>query len=373
MGEVPLQQESGRRPPRTEAIVARRRLICATSSNRENQMKFTRSLVAFSILALTLAAASHAATPLNALLSIDNATANPGGVARLRVVHNSPDAPNVDVIVNGGVALSDVPFGAISDYLSVPGGSYNVKVSPAGAADSGPYVIDADVALTAGTDYTVIASGFLAEIYPAVLVDDNSAPAAGTSRVRFFHGSPDAPAVDIALVDGPVLIAGAPFGANATITVPAGTYDLEVRVAGTTTEVLQLRGLALADGVVYTAYASGLVADGSADRTLYLGDDDRFRIDATFTDFAGNSGVAKIFHTTSQTGQFWFFSPENIELLIKVIDGRDVNNAFWLFHGSASNVQYTVTVTDTVDDVQKTYTNPLGNFGSDGDIEAFPQ
>ena len=289
------------------------------------------------------------------------------------LVNKLKSLPNVDIIVNGGVALSNVPFGAISDYLSVPGGSYNVKVSPAGAADSGPYVIDADVALTAGTDYTVIASGFLADIYPAVLVDDNSAPAAGSSRVRFFHGSPDAPAVDIALVDGPVLIAGAPFGANATITVPAGTYDLEVRVAGTTTEVLQLRGLALADGVVYTAYASGLVADGSADRTLYLGDDDRFRIDATFTDFAGNSGVAKIFHTTSQTGQFWFFSPENIELLIKVIDGRDVNNAFWLFHGSASNVQYTVTVTDTVDDVQKTYSNPLGNFGSDGDIEAFPQ
>ena len=246
-------------------------------------MKPARTLLAFSLLGLTLAAASHAATPLNALLSVDNATANPGGVARLRVVHNSPDAPNVDVIVNGGVALSNVPFGAISDYLSVPGGAYNVKVSPAGAANTGPYVIDADVALTAGTDYTVIASGFLAEIYPAVLVDDNSAPAAGSSRVRFFHGSPDAPAVDIALIGGPVLIAGAPFGADATITVPAGTYDLEVRVAGTATEVLQLRGLALGDGVVYTAYASGLVADGSADRTLYLGEEDRFRIDATFT------------------------------------------------------------------------------------------
>ena len=336
-------------------------------------MKTARNLVAFSLLALTLAAASHAATPLNALLSLDNATANPGGVARMRVVHNSPDAPNVDIIVNGGVALANVPFGAISDYLSVPGGPYNVKVSPAGASDTGPYVIDADVVLTAGTDYTVIASDVLAEIYPAVLVDDNSTPAAGNSRVRFFHGSPDAPAVDIALIGGPVLIANAPFGADATITVPAGTYDLEVRVAGTTTEVLQLRGLTFADGAVYTAYASGLVADGSIDRTLYLGEADRFRVDASFTDFAGNSGVAKIFHTTSQTGQFWFFSPENIELLIKVIDGRATNNAFWLFHGAASNVQYTVTVTDTVDDIQKVYTNPLGNFGGGGDIAAFPQ
>lgn len=255
-------------------------------------MKSARTLLALSLFALVLATAAQAATPLDALLSLDNAATNPGGVARLRVVHNSPDAPNVDVIVNGGVALANVPFGAISDYLSVPGGAYDVKVSPAGAAATGPYVIDADVVLTAGMDYTVIASGVLAEIYPAVLVDDNSAPAAGNARLRFFHGSPDAPAVDIALVGGPVLIAGAPFGADATITVPAGTYDLEVRVAGTTVEVLQLRGVAFSDGGVYTAYASGLVADGSADRTLYLGDEDRFRVDASFTDFAGNSGVA---------------------------------------------------------------------------------
>lgn len=336
-------------------------------------MKFARSIVALALCTLAFTSASEAATPLDALLTVDNASSNPGDVARLRVVHNSPDAPNVDVLVDGSVVLSNVPFGAISPYLEVPGGAYNVKVSPAGASATGPYVIDADVALTNGTDYTVVASDVLAEIYPAVLVDDNSAPAAGSARVRFFHGSPDAPAVDIALVGGPVLIAGAPFGANATITVPAGTYDLEVRVAGTATEVLQLRGVAFADGGVYSAFASGLVADGSADRTLYLGDDDRFRIDATFTDFAGRSGVAKIFHTTSETGQFWFFSPENIELLIKVIDGRAVNGSFWLFHGSASNVQYTVTVTDTEADVRKVYTNPLGRFGSDGDIEAFPQ
>ncbi|MGE0639949.1 MAG: DUF4397 domain-containing protein [Thermoanaerobaculia bacterium] len=336
-------------------------------------MKSARSILAFSLLVLTFAASAHAATPLNALLAVDNATSNPGGVARLRVVHNSPDAPNVDVIVNGGVALADVPFGAISGYLEVPGGDYNVKVSPAGASGTGPYVIDADVSLAAGTDYTVIASGVLAEIYPAVLVDDNSAPAAGEARVRFFHGSPDAPAVDIALVGGPVLIPGAPFGADATIEVPAGKYDLEVRVAGTSTEVLQLLGVEFAAGGVYTAIASGLVAQGSADRTLYFGEADRFRVDATFTDFEGNSGVAKVLGSTSETGQFWFFSPSNVELLVKIFDGRATNNAFWVFNGAATNVAYTITVTDTEQDVQKVYSNPLGTFGSGGDIEAFPQ
>ena len=70
------------------------------------------------------------------------------------------------------------------------------------------------------------------------------------------------------------------------------SYDKAAILTVACAEVLQLRGVAFSDGGVYTAYASGLVADGSADRTLYLGDEDRFRVDASFPDFAGHSGVA---------------------------------------------------------------------------------
>src|SRR5690606_27820043 len=45
--------------------------------------------------------------------------------ARVRVVHASPDAPTVDVWVNDALTLENVPFKAVSDYLSVPGGTYN--------------------------------------------------------------------------------------------------------------------------------------------------------------------------------------------------------------------------------------------------------
>ncbi|HRW48082.1 MAG TPA: DUF4397 domain-containing protein [Caldilinea sp.] len=182
--------------------------------------------------------------------------------ARVRVVHASPDAPAVDVWVNDALTLENVPFKAVSDYLTVPGGTYNVKVVPTGATE--PVVIDADLTVEAGTDYTVIARGLLAEISPLVLVDNNSAPAAGDAHVRFVHLSPDAPAVDIAVAGGPVVIGNIAFGeASAYTPVPAGTYDLEVRLAGTNTVVLPLPGIALADGDVYTAYAFGLAGDGS--------------------------------------------------------------------------------------------------------------
>jgi hypothetical protein len=75
---------------------------------------------------------------------------------------------------------------------------------------------------------------------------------------------------------------------------------------------------------------------------------------------------------TSDTGYFWFFSSTNVELAIKVLDGRALNNKWWVFYGALSSVRYTVTVTDTVTGNVKTYNNPSGNLGSVADTSALP-
>jgi LPXTG-motif cell wall-anchored protein len=179
------------------------------------------------------------------------------GMARVRVVHASPDAPAVDVWVNGAIAFSNAPFEGITDYAALNAGAYNVQVSPTGATE--PIVIDADLDLAAGTDYTVVAVGLLADIEPLVLVDNNSAPAAGKAHVRFVHASPDAPAVDIAVTGGPVLFSNVPFkGVGDYLPVDAGTYDLEARLAGTDTVALSVPGVTLNEGTVYTIFAMGL-------------------------------------------------------------------------------------------------------------------
>ncbi|MBL9147203.1 MAG: DUF4397 domain-containing protein [Phycisphaerae bacterium] len=176
--------------------------------------------------------------------------------AEVRVIHASPDAPNVDIRVNGAVAIPDLAFTEATDYVSLPEGDYDVEVVPAGL--QAPVVIDATLALDAGVDYTVLAINTLASIEPLVLVDDRTLPGSG-SRVRFVHGSPDAPAVDIAIADnGPVIIPNTSFGEAAEpITVPAGIYDLEVRVAGTDTVVLPLPEIPLQVNTVYTVVATG--------------------------------------------------------------------------------------------------------------------
>ncbi len=74
---------------------------------------------------------------------------------------------------------------------------------------------------------------------------------------------------------------------------------------------------------------------------------------------------------TSSTGAFWFFDSDNIELVVKVLDGRSVNGKFWVFYGALSNVEYTITVTDTLTGAVKTYFNPQGQLASVADTAGF--
>ena len=86
----------------------------------------------------------------------------------------------------------------------------------------------------------------------------------------------------------------------------------------------------------------------------------------------GTSGVGTASPLTSDTGYFWFFSANNIELVIKVVDGRAFNNFFWVFYGALSDVAYTITVTDTATGAVKNYSNPQGQLASVADVTAFP-
>ena len=179
------------------------------------------------------------------------------GKARVRVVHASPDAPAVDVWVNGAPAFKNAPFKGITQYAELAGGNYDVQVVPAGATT--PVVIKGTLGFGAGKDYTVIALGKLANIAPLVLEDNNAIPEMGKAHVRFVHASPDAPAVDIAVKNGPVLFKNVAFkGVGEYLPVGAGTYDLEVRLAGTNTVALSVPGVKLDNQTVYTIFAMGL-------------------------------------------------------------------------------------------------------------------
>ncbi|MCU0483601.1 MAG: DUF4397 domain-containing protein [Chloroflexi bacterium] len=183
--------------------------------------------------------------------------------AMVRVMHASPDAPAVDVYVNGDVVLTSVPFKAISDYLMLDAGEYDLGIKAAGAAAGDPYVLEAtDVAVQAGKAYTVAATGKLADIGFTILADNPQAES-DTAKLRVVHFSPDTPAVDVGLkgtAPADALIKGLEFPkASSYLDVPGGTYDVEVRPAGTDTVALDLSGTTLEDGKNYSVFAVGLL------------------------------------------------------------------------------------------------------------------
>jgi len=100
----------------------------------------------------------------------------------------------------------------------------------------------------------------------------------------------------------------------------------------------------------------------------------RFAVEVAWKDFQNRTGKGKavpLLGGTGETGAFWFFDAANIELVVKTLDGRAYNNHFWLFYGALSNVEYTLTVTDTDTGTIRTYKNPSGRFASVADTDAF--
>jgi hypothetical protein len=196
------------------------------------------------------------------LLSL-SAPAMAADTADVRVLHASPDAPAVDVYLDDTIvdALTNVPFGTISDYLEVPAGDHNVKVYATGTtADP---VIDADVTVAAGAAYTIAATGALADIAPQVLEDDVS-PSCSTAKVRVVHFSADVPAVDVATAGSTpeeAVVKGLEYpDATGWLELPGGTYDLEVRLAGETTVALPLPDVTIEDCSAYSVFAVGSAA-----------------------------------------------------------------------------------------------------------------
>ncbi len=183
--------------------------------------------------------------------------------ANVMVVHASPNAPAVDLLVDNAVAGTGLAFPDNTGYLAVNAGTRNVKVNVSGTTTT---VINADLALTANTNYSVFAVDSVSKISAVVLEDNLAMPAAGKAHVRFVHLSPNAPAVNITLTNGTIVFGNKAFKQATDFTpLDAGTYDLQVRDAATNnTVVLNLNGITLAAGEIYTVFAKGFVGGAAA-------------------------------------------------------------------------------------------------------------
>ena len=128
------------------------------------------------------------------------------------------------------------------------------------------------------------------------------------------------------------------------------------------------RSLAPQDSPAPLLEETGTCAPGPA--SLCLGGS-RILVELTWKDGAVTR-MAQAVPLSGDTGYFYFNTEADAEVMVKVLDARKENGHFWVFFEGLTNLEYTLTVTDTYTGRSKTYRSPAGKFSNRGDRTALP-
>ena len=181
--------------------------------------------------------------------------------ATLNVVHAIPGV-NVEVCLNGEVAVPGFNPGEVVKGVALPEGTYDVAIVPAGDTCDDPAILQvADAELAGGRNYTAIAHLTEDGTPTLALFRNNVRPvASGSARVTIRHTAA-APAVDV-WANGSVLLEDESNGESATRRVPAGVYAVWASLPGEHAPVIGPDVLKLARGRAYQVYAWGNADSG---------------------------------------------------------------------------------------------------------------
>ena len=199
---------------------------------------------------------------------------------QLRVIHAAPDAPKVNVLLNGDALLTEVNYKEGSGFADPARGTYDVTVdaiTPSGDVT----VIDVPgVALAADTAYTVLAIGKVANstLAPLLISNLRTAVPSGQARAQVVHAAPDAPPVSVYVTaPGADLATATALGTFSfgnelgPVEVPAGNYQIRVTLADNPGAVVYDAGtVALADGADLLLVAVTNTTTGAAPISLLV-------------------------------------------------------------------------------------------------------
>lgn len=197
-----------------------------------------------------------------------------------------------------------------------------------------------------------------------------AAPATGAipphAGRNLFWGAGAAPAWDAAAVVADPAFASAPANdfqlAAGSPAVDAGTA-LVPPVSRDLLGVPRPQGNA-PDLGAYERAGSPSATTCTADSTTLCLNGARFRVTATYRDYASRAGAAQAVPLTADTGYFWFFVRENVESVVKILDFCNVNGKWALYAAGLTDLEVSLSATDTASGTSKSYSNPLGTpFG----------
>ncbi|MCB9689225.1 MAG: DUF4397 domain-containing protein [Alphaproteobacteria bacterium] len=149
---------------------------------------------------------------------------NAHAASAVQAVHLSPDAPNVDIWVNGVRALEDVPYLGVTPSVVVQPGSYDLALSVTGDANA---VLGGTIDVADRTAYTLVAWDAVSNLTPAVLTNDVRGLARGSIRLQVSHGAVGVGTVDLwELSTGTKLVDDFQWGDTTRLDVPRGALAL---------------------------------------------------------------------------------------------------------------------------------------------------
>jgi uncharacterized protein DUF4397 len=165
--------------------------------------------------------------------------ARAAGDGYVRLAHLSPDTPAVDVYLRSASnavkpqTFRGVAYGAMSQYLRLPAGVYQVAMRKAGAPATTKPVLTTEVGVENGGAYTVAGVGRFADLGLRVIQDDLKLPDPGKSKVRIIQASVKAPVLDVAGKSGTAIADGVAFAtATAYHEVRPGKWTMLVEPTG---------------------------------------------------------------------------------------------------------------------------------------------
>lgn len=174
----------------------------------------------------------------------------------IRILHASPDSPNVDVFANNKRIVKDLSYKQFTEYLPLPSGSYVIKIYPAGTKTNP--VLSTTLGISPKSVNTVAVTGLLPGISLFTIPEPPVSQVTGRACIRFVHLSPDSAALDLTTPNGDKIFANVGYkGVTGYSCVPSGRHSIQVRTAGTNRVLINDPYLRLLPNRYYTIYTVG--------------------------------------------------------------------------------------------------------------------
>ena len=222
-------------------------------NNNKTSKRWLAGVIAVSLLAIFLSSC------------VKNQTVTPNPPAALvTFIQASPDEPTVDLFFGTDqVNLNPLNYGDIIDYFKAYTGKRNVIIYN---HTNQAKIVSDTVNLVANTPYSLFLANKATSPELVLITDSVSNPANGKATIRFINLSPDAPAADLAVTGGSVLVTNKKYKAFSSFVPVTGNqnYNFQILQTGTSTVLASLNNISINAGYVYTIYLSGLATPTSA-------------------------------------------------------------------------------------------------------------